>query len=231
MKNYLIIGASSGIGKATAKILASKGYNVIGTYHKTNPENIENVNFYELEVTTNTLKSDIIPDTLDGIVYCPGSINLLPFTRIKPEDFMADYNLQVVGAIKIIQQCLKALKKGNNPSIIMFSTVAVQHGFNFHSQVATSKGAIEGLVKSLAAELSPTIRVNCIAPSITQTPLAKKLLSSDAKIDGNAQRHPLKKIGQPEDIANMVDFLLSDRASWITGQILGVDGGMSTLKV
>ena len=231
MKNYLIIGASSGIGKATAQILAHQGANVIGTYNQTSPKSIENVSYYALDVFNENLDLSFIPETLDGIVYCPGSINLLPFTRIKPEDFIKDYELQVVGAIKVIQNCIKALKKGSTPSIVFFSTVAVQHGFNFHSQVAASKGAIEGLTKSLAAELSPTVRVNCIAPSITQTPLAEKLLSNDAKIVANAQRHPLKKIGQAEDIAEMVNFLLSEKSGWITGQILSVDGGMSTLKI
>lgn len=231
MKTYLIIGASSGIGKETAKLLAKEGHNVIGTYNHTKPTEISNVSYAPLEVTQDEINLDFVPETIDGLVYCPGSINLLPFARIKPQDFLNDYNLQVVGAIKIIQALLKKLKKGTNPSIVLFSTVAVQHGFNFHSQVASSKGAIEGLTRSLAAEFSPTIRVNCIAPSITQTPLASKLLSSETKIEANAQRHPLKKIGQAVDIANMATFLLSDTSSWITGQVLAVDGGMSTLKV
>lgn len=231
MATYLIIGASSGIGLASAKLLSEQGHHVIATYHLTTPEKISNVNYYPLDITDDNLSFDFIPDSIDGIVYCPGSINLLPFVRIKPNDFLKDYQLQVIGAIKTIQNNLKALKKGNNPSIVLFSTVAVQQGFNFHSQVASSKGAIEGLTKSLAAEFSPTIRVNCIAPSITQTPLAQKLLNNDAKIEANTKRHPLKKIGQSEDIAHMVKFLLSNNALWITGQVLAVDGGISTLKI
>ncbi|MGY6650180.1 SDR family NAD(P)-dependent oxidoreductase [Wenyingzhuangia sp. IMCC45574] len=231
MKTYLVIGASSGIGKATTKILASEGNKVIGTYNTTPPEDQENVSYFPLDVTQDELNLEFVPDAIDGLVYCPGSINLFPFARIKPADFLTDYNLQVVGAIKVIQFCLKKLKAGIQPSIVLFSTVAVQQGYNFHTQVACSKGAIEGLTRSLAAELSPTIRVNCVAPSITQTPLAKKLLSNDAKIEANAQRHPLKKVGQPEDLAAMVCFLISSKASWITGQVMHVDGGMSTLKV
>ncbi|MDO3695551.1 SDR family oxidoreductase [Wenyingzhuangia sp. chi5] len=231
MATYLIIGASSGIGLATAKLLSEQGHKIIGTYNTSTPENITNVDFHQVDITQENISFDFIPEVIDGIVYCPGSINLLPFARIKPQDFLSDYNLQVVGAVKTIQASLKNLKKGTTPSIVLFSTVAVQQGFNFHTQVASSKGAIEGLTRSLAAELSPTIRVNCIAPSITQTPLAGKLLGSEAKIDANAQRHPLKKIGQPKDIAHMVKFLLSNESSWITGQVLAVDGGMSSLKV
>lgn len=142
-----------------------------------------------------------------------------------------DYKLQVIGAIKIIQQVLPRLKKSKNASIVLFSTVAVQTGLPFHTQVATSKGAIEGLAKALAAEFAPAIRVNCIAPSLTDTPLAAFLLNTEQKKEANALRHPLKRIGSTEDIANMAAFLLSSKAAWITGQILHVDGGMSSLKI
>jgi NAD(P)-dependent dehydrogenase (short-subunit alcohol dehydrogenase family) len=171
------------------------------------------------------------PDILDGLVYCPGAVNLKPFARIKPEDFISDYQLQLIGAVKVIQACLPKLKNASNPSIVLFSTVAVQTGFNFHSLVASSKGAVEGLTKALAAEFAPKIRVNCIAPSITDTPLAGALLNSVEKKEANAQRHPLKKIGKPEDLANLAEFLLSEKSGWITGQIIHSDGGMSSLKV
>jgi NAD(P)-dependent dehydrogenase (short-subunit alcohol dehydrogenase family) len=138
--------------------------------------------------------------------------------------------LQVVAAIKIIQAVLPRLKKAGNASIILFSTVAAQNGLPFHSQVAASKGAIEGLTKALAAEFAPAIRINCIAPSLTDTPLAAGLLNTDQKREANALRHPLKKIGSADDIANMAAFLMSDKAGWITGQIIHVDGGMSTIK-
>ena len=174
---------------------------------------------------------DFLSETLNGVIYCPGSINLRPFERIKPADFISDYNLQVVGAIKTIQAVAPKLKNSDNAAILLFSTVAVQVGLPFHSQVAASKGAIEGLTKALAAEYAPKIRINCIAPSLTDTPLAASLLNNDQKREANAQRHPLKRVGTTEDIANMVEFLLSEKASWITGQILHVDGGMSTLKI
>jgi NAD(P)-dependent dehydrogenase (short-subunit alcohol dehydrogenase family) len=174
---------------------------------------------------------DFLPDTFDGLVYCPGNISLRPFARIKSEDFMADFNLQVLGAIRCIQAVLPRLKNSENASIVLFSTVAVQLGLGFHSQVAVSKGAIEGLTRALAAELAPKIRVNCIAPSLTDTPLAASLLSSEEKREANAQRHPLKKIGTTQDIANMVEFLVTDKSSWMSGQILHLAGGMSSLKV
>lgn len=232
MKNYLVIGGSSGIGKALVDTLAAQNEQVFATFNEnaTVGEAV-NVNFHALNVMDETLDLSFLPDQLDGLVYCPGSINLKPFARLKPKAFVQDFELQVVGAIKVIQAVLPRLKKSESASIVLFSTVAVQHGFNFHSQVSTSKGAIEGLSRALAAEFAPKIRVNCIAPSLTDTPLASKLLSTDEKKAANAQRHPLKKIGQAEDLAQMAAFLLSDKAGWVSGQVIAVDGGMSTLKV
>ena len=232
MANYLIIGGSSGIGQELAIQLSQSGNQVIATFHKNELRNeYADIHFHPLNVLEETLSLDFLPDTLAGLVYCPGSINLRPFDRIKPADFETDYRLQVIGAIKIIQLALPKLKKSENASIVLFSTVAVQTGLPFHTQVAASKGAIEGLTKALAAELAPGIRVNCIAPSLTDTPLAAFLLNSEQKKEANAQRHPLKRIGTTEDIANMAAFLLSPKASWISGQILHVDGGMSSLKI
>ena len=230
MKNYLIIGASSGIGKAIAEKLAQKGHMVHATYNRKQVQSTANITFHHLDVTSD-FTLDFVPSVLDGIVYCPGSINLKPFKRIKASDFLADLNLQVIGAIKIIQLALPALQKSDQASILLFSSVAVQSGYNFHSQVAVSKGAIEGLTKALAAEFAPTIRVNAIAPSLTDTPLAAKLLNSEQKRTANAQRHPLKRIGSVDDIAQSALFLLSNNSSWITGQIIPVDGGMSAIKM
>ena len=232
MQNYLIIGASSGIGQALAKQLAEAGNQVFATYYKNKPvEAISNISYTPLNILDNAAAFDFLPDELSGVVYCPGSINLRPFERIKPEDFIADYQLQVTGAIKVLQAVLPRLKKSLHPSIVLFSTVAVQTGLPYHTQVAASKGAIEGLTRSLAAEYAPNIRVNCIAPSLTDTPLAAGLLNTDQKKEANALRHPLKRIGNTTDIANMASFLLSDQSAWITGQVLKVDGGMSSLKI
>jgi NAD(P)-dependent dehydrogenase (short-subunit alcohol dehydrogenase family) len=232
MSRILIAGASSGIGKVLANALILEGNQVYGTFNKNEQppspgfERFEKVNVFDESINFNFL-----PEVLDGLVYCPGAVVLKPFARIKSEDFVADYQLQLVGAIKFIQACLPKLKNSAHASIVLFSTVAVQTGFNFHSLVSSSKGAVEGLTKALAAEFAPKIRVNCIAPSITDTPLAAALLNTDEKKELNAQRHPLKKIGKPEDIAHLASFLLSEKSSWTTGQVLHVDGGMSTLKM
>ena len=232
MQHYLIIGASSDIGQELALQLAESGKNVIATYKKNQPVAVNSkIQFHYLDVLDNVHDLAFLPDELAGLVYCPGSISLRPFERIRPADFEEDYKLQVIGAIRIIQNVLPRLKKAEHAAIVLFSTLAVQTGLPYHSQVAASKGAIEGLIKSLAAEFAPAIRVNCIAPSLTNTPLAASLINTEQKLEANAQRHPLKRIGTPEDIANMAAFLLSAEASWITGQIFHVDGGLSAIKI
>jgi NAD(P)-dependent dehydrogenase (short-subunit alcohol dehydrogenase family) len=231
MQQILIIGASSGIGQELAIQLAAAGNQVTATFQKNKPapEN-PNIRYHQLNVLDDNISLDFLPDELAGFIYCPGSISLRPFERIKPADFESDYKLQVTGAIKLLQLVLPRLKRSANASIVLFSTVAVQTGLPFHSQIAASKGAIEGLTRALAAEYAPNIRVNCIAPSLTDTPLAASLLNTEQKKEANALRHPLKRIGSTADIANMATFLLSEKASWITGQILHVDGGMSSIK-
>lgn len=229
MKNYLIIGGSSGIGLATVEQLLAADNQVFASYFsKEKPNN--KANYFKLNVLDENYDLSFLPEKLDGLLYCPGNINLKPFGRFKPQDFVEDYQLQVVGAVKIIQAVLPLLKKSDSASIVLFSTVAVQTGFGFHSLVSASKGALEGLTRALAAELAPIIRVNCIAPSITQTPLAANILNTPEKIEANAQRHPLKKIGTAKDIAQTAVFLLTEQSNWITGQILHVDGGISSLK-
>lgn len=231
-RTYLVIGASSGIGKQVAGQLSEAGNQVFGTYNESAAEDPNGkIRYNKYNVLDASSDLNFVPEHLDGLIYCPGTIKLKPFARLKPDDFREDYELQVIGAVKSIQSVLPKLKKSEQASIVLFSTVAVQTGFNFHSLVASSKGAVEGLTKSLAAEFAPGIRVNCIAPSLTDTPLAASMLNTDDKREANAKRHPLRKIGFVEDIANMAEFLLSDKSSWISGQILHVDGGMSSLKV
>lgn len=227
MKHYLVIGGSSGIGRAVVDDL-KKGENVVIATYNTNARTEEGIDYYKYDVLSDTF--DFVPESLDGLVYAPGTINLSPFHRIKPEAFVDDYQIQVVGAIKVLQACRQALIRGGG-SVVLFSTVAVRKGYNFHSQVSASKGAIEGLAISLAAEWAPDVRVNVVAPSITDTPLASRLLNNEQKRIASAERHPLKRIGSPEDVASMVTFLLSDASQWITGQSFQVDGGISSISL
>ena len=231
MANYFIIGGSSGIGRHLSVQLAEAGHHVYATYNEHKPESdIPGLIYQKCNVLEGEIDAGFLPETVEGLVYCPGSINLKPFLRMKPVDFIKDYELQLVGAVKMIKTAFPKLKASGNASIVLFSTVAVQMGFPFHTQVAASKGAIEGLSKALAAELAPSIRVNCVAPSLTDTPMAAHLLTTEDKRRANEQRHPLKTIGKPGDIANMIEFLLSEKSGWITGQVFHVDGGMSSIK-
>lgn len=230
MGNYLIIGASTGIGRALAQQLAAAGHQVYGTYHNHPMSNETGIHYSSLNVLDESPDWSFLPPQLDGLAYCVGAIPLKPFPRLALQAFREDYELQVLGAIKSIQAALPALKASGHGSIVLYSTVAVQTGFPFHSIVSASKGALEGLVRALAAELAPTLRVNAIAPSLTDTPLAQSLLGTPEKRDQHASRHPLKRVGQAEDLAHMAAFLLGPQSTWISGQILHVDGGMGAIK-
>jgi len=229
MDNYLIIGGSSGIGQSIVEKLENEGNTVFATFNQHPQANRAAVTYFQFNVLTDELDLSLLPDTLDGLIYCVGSIMLKPFHRIQQAEFIEDYRLQVIGGIKSIQTCLPRLKKSDKASIVLFSSLAVQTGMSFHSMVSASKGAIEGLTRSLAAEFAPTIRVNCIAPSLTDTPLAEHLINSEQKRENMAQKHPLKRIGFVTDLSDTAHFLIQG-SSWITGQIIHVDGGMSSLK-
>jgi 3-oxoacyl-[acyl-carrier protein] reductase len=230
-KNYIIAGGSSGIGLVITKRLAAEGNNVL-VFARTGEslQGIENVTYRSHDVTAPDPDLGELPDVIDGFVYCPGTINLKPFRRLTEDDFLSEFKVNVTGAVKLIQKIYVPLRKSPEASIVMFSTVAVQMGMNFHSSIAASKGAVEGLVRSLAAEFAPKIRVNAVAPSLTDTPLAKNLISNEAKRNNSAEMHPLKRIGTIDDQVNAAMFLLKPASSWITGQILHVDGGMSALR-
>jgi NAD(P)-dependent dehydrogenase (short-subunit alcohol dehydrogenase family) len=223
-KNVVIIGGNSGIGKSVVEKLEKQGANIF-TYSRSGAIG------RELDVTVNFDKIEGLPESIDGLVYCPGTINLKPFHRFTVEEFRNDYEVNVLGAVKVLQACLKALKKSGSASVVLYSTVAVSIGLGFHSSISSAKGAVEGLAKSLAAEWATSkVRVNVVAPSLTDTPLALNLLGTDEKKEASNKRHPLGRYGQPEDIASATIFLLSEESSWMTGQVLHLDGGISSIK-
>ena len=230
-KTYFVVGGSGGIGGEITLQLAAQGHQVlVGSRNAEQMGKRDGVTPIPLDVTTDDLPAGALPDRLDGMVYCPGSIRLRPFRALKPEDFLADYQINVLGAVRALQACLPALKKAGGASVVLFSTVAVQTGMPFHASIASAKGALEGLTRALAAELAPGIRVNAVAPSLTDTPLAAGLLGSDEKRRAADDRHPLKRIGRPGDIAAAALYLLGEAGAWVTGQVLHVDGGMGALR-
>lgn len=230
MKNYLVVGGTSGMGFELVKILSGDNNVYVLSRTERNLSSLKNVKFLSVDITKDMLSFPEVKENLDGLVYTPGTINLKPFKSLKISDFQNDLEINLLGAVKIIQKYLPNLKSASKSSLVLFSTVAVKIGMPFHASIAASKGAVEGLTKSLAAELAPTIRVNCIAPSITNTPLAEKLLSNEQKIKLSEERHPLKRIGNAKEIAKLAEFLLSEQSGFISGQIFNVDGGISSIK-
>lgn len=231
-KNFLVVGGSSGIGLAVVNSLLKNDAKVF-VISRTKPEDFPNQTAYlELDITGNLDPvQSFLPETLHGLVYAVGSINLKPFGRLTAEDFLNDYRLNVLGAAQLIQLSVKALKNAGASSIVLISTVAAKIGLPYHASVAAAKGAVEGLALALAAEFAAQqIRVNVVSPSLTDTPMAQNLLSSAEKREASAKRHPLGRIGLPEDISSMITFLLSDQSSWMTGQVIAIDGGLGNLK-
>ncbi len=230
MKNILLIGGSYGIGLAIAKELENNS-NVFVASRTAEMLGGHKVTHIPFDATTEVLDVSKLPAVIDGLVYCPGSINLRPFKGLKIDTFESDLQINFLNMVKVVQTILPQLMASDQSSIVLFSSVAASMGMPFHTSVAAAKGAVEGFAKALAAEYAPKIRVNVIAPSLTDTPLADKFLNNETKQEKSAERHPLKRYGQPEDLAQMAAFLISDKASWISGQVLHVDGGMSTLLV
>jgi len=229
-KNILFIGGSYGIGLESAKLLASESNLFVASRTKEDLSEIECTHL-SFDASKDDIKDLDLPDTIDGLVYFPGSINLKPFKMLSPQIFEDEMNLNFFSLVRVVHGLLPKLKKSDQASLVFFSTVAAKVGMPFHTSIAASKSAIEGFAKSLAAEYAPSFRVNVIAPSLTNTKLSEKLLSNETKVEKMGERHPLKRVGEPQDIANVVEFLLSDKSTWVTGQVLGIDGGLSTLNV
>jgi NAD(P)-dependent dehydrogenase (short-subunit alcohol dehydrogenase family) len=227
MNTIIVVGGSKGIGNAIVTSLLSS-HKVINISRTAPDLSHENLTHYTCDVVNDELPEI---DAADGLVYCPGSINLKPINRLSIDDFKSDFEINVLGAVKAVQKYLKILKNGNNPSIVLFSTVAAKLGMPFHASVAASKSAVEGLTKSLGAELAPIIRVNAIAPTVTDTDLASKLLRNDRMIENMNERHPLKKYLQPQEVADMATFLLSEKAASMSGQIFEMDCGIVSFKL
>lgn len=227
MKTIIIIGGSKGIGKAISHRLLAN-HSVVNISRTAPDFSHNNLTHYSCDVL-----SDDLPEVsiADGLIYCPGSINLKPFKRLSPEDFKHDFDINVIGAVKALQFYISSLSQSESSSVVLFSTVATTLGMPFHASVATAKSAVEGLTKSVAADLAPNIRVNAIAPTITNTDLAAKLLRNERMIENTIQRHPLKKFLNPEEVAAMAEYLISEQSKSISGQVFKMDCGIVTLKL
>jgi len=219
----LLVGGNTGVGADLSKKLTEEGENHI-ILSREKPDFQGDFSHVALEDFDNLPKLAV---ALKGVVYLPGSINLKPFKMLTEQDYLDDYQVNFLGAVKVLHAYEKNLLESTAPSVVMFSSIAVQKGFAFHASIAAAKGAVEGFVRSLAVEWAPKVRVNCIAPSLTDTPLASHLFAKEAVVKASESKHPLKRLGTADDLASAAYFLLSSQSSWVTGQILHVDGGLS----
>lgn len=227
MKNIVIIGGSKGIGNAI--LLQQLETNCVYNISRNPPEiSHPNLKHYSMDVLQDTLPEI---ESIDTLIYCPGSINLKPITNLSIDDFRNDFEINVIGAVKCIQQYLPQLKKGTHPSVLLFSTVAAKLGMPFHASIATAKAGVEGLVKSLGAELASSVRINAIAPTITETSLSANILRNERMKENMVERHPMKGYLKANEVAEMADFLISEKAKSISGQIFEMDYGIVTFKI
>jgi len=231
-RNLFVIGGTSGIGAAIVEHFAPQADYQLFVQSRNAPENpVQGVQYYTGDMLKEELPADL-PEELHGLVYAPGSITLKPINSLKPEQFRSDYEVNVIGAVNALRALYKPMRKSGDCSVVLFSTVAVKVGMPFHASVAAAKAGVEGLGKSLAAEWAQHgIRVNVVAPSLTDTPMASNLLKIDKQRESSAKRHPIERVGTPEDMAQAAAYLLTPASSWMTGQVLHVDGGMSSLRL
>ena len=230
-RTYLVVGHSSGIGLSLTRRALEEGHSVVGLSRRASGISMPGLSERQADVLEVDFASLNLPAALDGVAYCPGSLNLKSFRALHETNFLDDFRVSALGAVRVLQATANALKAGRQPGVVLFSTVAVRQGMPFHASIAMAKGAVEGLTRSLAAEWAPAIRVNAVAPSLTNTPLAARLLSSEERVQASRDRHPLRQIGEPDDVAATALFLLGDQSRWITGQVWAVDGGLSTVRV
>lgn len=220
-RKILLVGGNSGIGAALREQLEEDGCELVLAHRSGDPA---------VDITDDAPAFPEVDGPLHGLAYLPGSILLKPFHGLGVDDFRRDYELNLLGAVKALQAYRRPLQQAGDASVVLFSTVAVRTGMPFHASIAAAKGAVEGLVRSLAAEWAPKVRVNAVAPSLTDTPLAGKLLDGEKKRESAAQRHPLQRYGEPGDIASAAAWLLGPQSGWVTGEVLHVDGGMGAVR-
>ena len=224
MNNTLIVGGTKGIGLAISKLLSQENRIIISRSDYVSSSSLHH--HIKLDVMHDDLPE---LENIQNIIYCPGSINLKPFGSLKEDDFINDHQVNFLGAVRVIKKYFRQLSKVENSNIILFSTVAVTQGMPFHASISSAKGAVEGLTRSLAGEFAGKIKVNCVAPTLTNTPLASGILRNEDAVKRSNERHPTKRINNPNDVAKAALFLLGDHN--MTGQILHVDGGLSSLKI
>ena len=230
-RNILVVGGSSGVGREIVRALSACGDHILAaSRNEGDTTGLAGVSWQRYDASDRTALLEL-PESLDGLVYCPGTIQLKPFGRLSDDDFLAEMEVNFLGAVRAIRLAHAALRKSDSASIVLFSTVAVGTGLPYHAGIASAKGALEGLARTLAAEFAPKIRVNCLALSLTDTPLPASLLASEEKRRASAERHPLKRIGDAGEVAKAAVFLLGSDSGFMTGQILKLDGGLSTLKL
>lgn len=227
---FAVIGDSGGIGEAIRNQLLEAGHHVIGVSRKGVSEQRSGYQSLVFDAVAHPCDLSNFADQLDGLVYCPGTIRLKPLKGVNREHAFEDFEVNAWGAVQTLQANAALLQKAPNASVVLFSTVAVQTGMPYHTSIAMAKGAVEGLTRTLAAEWSPAIRVNCIAPSLTDTPLAAPMLSSDAKREAAADRHPLKAVGSADGLASLATWLLAGSSDFVTGQVYTADGGMGSIR-
>ena len=234
MKTYAVIGDSKGIGAALREQLLDAGHQVIGVSRtggqRDASKSMESYQPLVFDAVAHPCDLSGFASQLDGLVYCPGSITLKPLRGLKREQLMTDLEVNYLGAVQTLQANFKLLKASANASVVLFSTVAVRKDMSFHASIAGAKGAVEGLTRSLAAEWAPSIRVNAIAPSLTDTPLASVLLATDEKRQSSAERHPLKRVASAAEVASLAAWLLSESAASVSGVVYAFDGGISSIQ-